>query len=343
MALARTRMMVSVVAAAVVLAGCSLVPGLQTTNSEATTSPSTETTPPDPPPPPPPEPDPTTESEPSPTWPDTIETVSTGVVILEHYSCAGDLNGAGTGFLVGPDLVVTAAHVVDDVGTVSAIVGEGMYETTVLGLDEVDDVALLRTTEELPGHVFELIDEDPRLAEEVTALGYPLWSTSLKVTSGTVSATGLELEWAGGNQWPVTQTDTAVNHGNSGGPLILIDGDVAGVVISRERDREDGRVEGVGYALSGTEVRGWVEDWLAPGAAAPQRESCEDETPSDSQLEVTVAVDGWQADVGAILLERYAVAINTGDWDVAWGSYTPAMQGRISDREEWVAGLWTTY
>lgn len=289
----------------------------------------------------PPEPDSLPEVA---TWPDTIEAVRSGVVMLEQDDCNGDLASAGTGFLVAPDLIVTAAHVVDGLGEVSAISGEMVYETELLGFDEVADVALLRTTAEMSGYVFGMIEDDPRLAEEVTVLGYPLWATTLNVTRGTISATGVELMRPDGVQWPVTQTDTAVNHGNSGGPLILIDGTVAGVVISFGLDQqEDARAEGVGYALSGTAVQELVEEWLVAGAVPPERDRCQAESSIFSPLTITVLSDSWHAGAVAALMERYASAINAGDWESAWALYSPTLQGRIGDYGAWVEGLWTSY
>lgn len=80
-----------------------------------------------------------TSPEPS-TWPDVVAQVQSGVGQLTVTTC--DAGYTGTGFLVGPDLVVTAAHVVRDASAISIAFGRTSVDATVLGKNDVADIAV---------------------------------------------------------------------------------------------------------------------------------------------------------------------------------------------------------
>lgn len=82
-----------------------------------------------------------TSPEPS-TWPDVVAQVQSGVGQLTVTTC--DAGYTGTGFLVGPDLVVTAAHVVRDASAISIAFGRTSVDATVLGKNDVADIAVVK-------------------------------------------------------------------------------------------------------------------------------------------------------------------------------------------------------
>lgn len=97
----------------------------------------------------------------------------------------------------------------------------------VVGWDPLLDLALLKTEIE-PSFVFGVLDEaDLEPGERVLAIGSPAGLEST-VTAGIVSAVGRRLLQVGN----VVQIDAAVNHGNSGGPVVDMDGRLAGVVFA---------------------------------------------------------------------------------------------------------------
>lgn len=109
----------------------------------------------------------------------------------------------------------------------------------VVGWDPVMDLALLKAEVE-PEFVFSVLDEatlDP--GERVLAIGSPAGLEST-VTAGIVSATGRRLLQLG----DVVQIDAAVNHGNSGGPVVDSDGRLAGVVFAGIE-----QFEGINFAV----------------------------------------------------------------------------------------------
>ena len=113
-----------------------------------------------------------TTTEPSPV--DVIGHASRGVVQIVTSRCYG--RSAGTGFLIGRDLIATAEHVVAGATTIELkkhgkIVAEG---ARVVGADSFQDVALIDAGRPVKGNVLAFSAEKPRLGDEVAALGFPL-------------------------------------------------------------------------------------------------------------------------------------------------------------------------
>jgi S1-C subfamily serine protease len=97
----------------------------------------------------------------------------------------------------------------------------------VIGWDKALDLALIKT-EYKSAYVFSVIDRvDPKVGDTVFAMGSPV-GLEKTVTRGIVSATGRRLLQIG----DVIQIDAAVNHGNSGGPVIDSEGRLAGIVFA---------------------------------------------------------------------------------------------------------------
>ena len=138
---------------------------------------------------------------------------------------------SGTGFFVSRQgHIVTNHHVIDGCSVVKAVVNGKEYESKILAIDKVNDLAILKSNIR-PTKVYSVSDEDGQLLEEVIVAGYPLGkkiSAAIKATSGTVTAlAGL------GDNYAEFQTDAALNSGNSGGPIINEYGNVIGVAVSK--------------------------------------------------------------------------------------------------------------
>ncbi|XP_027691811.1 serine protease HTRA2, mitochondrial isoform X3 [Vombatus ursinus] len=139
----------------------------------------------------------------------------------------------GSGFIVASDgLIVTNAHVVADRRRVRVRLPSGeTYEATVTAVDPVADIATLRipTKDSLPtlplGRSAEV-----RQGEFVVAMGSP-FALQNTITSGIVSSAQRRARDLGLPQPNVEyiQTDAAIDFGNSGGPLVNLDGEVIGV------------------------------------------------------------------------------------------------------------------
>ena len=153
--------------------------------------------------------------------------------------------GLGSGFVVD-GYVVTNEHVVGDADEVELQFRDEQWRTgSVLGTDVHSDLAVLEV-DELPDAVdgFSLADDEPEIGQEVLALGNPL-GLDASVSRGIVSGVDRSLPSPTGFSIPAAiQTDAPVDPGNSGGPLVDLDGDVLGIVFA-------GAGRTVGFAISG--------------------------------------------------------------------------------------------
>jgi len=143
----------------------------------------------------------------------------------------GTIKGSGTGFYIGPNMLVTAAHVIDGCSAVAMIDGTPLE---ILASDSSMDLAVLGGATDAGVWLKLSALEVPKLGEAVTALGYPYYTSldqGLTVTSGNVSA----LRGIDGSSSRVMIT-APVQPGNSGGPLLNKKGAVIGVVVSRVDD-----------------------------------------------------------------------------------------------------------
>lgn len=132
----------------------------------------------------------------------------------------------GTGFFIDRQgHFLTSAHVVDDSDKIVVEIpfeSKKKFEAEVLGICFDLDIALLRVKNYQPKYHFRLGDSNQvRSGDRVTAIGFPLGKDEVSLTQGVIS----------GRESGALQTDTALNPGNSGGPLIK-DNQVIGINFS---------------------------------------------------------------------------------------------------------------
>jgi S1-C subfamily serine protease len=174
--------------------------------------------------------------------------ISRAVAATVHIEVdlGGGRGSSGSGVVISPGHVLTAAHVVDG-GQGGEIVGKDgkNHGFTVAWADPTTDLAVLNSPDlaltpvEL-GDSAKLQDGDP-----VWAIGFPLGMDSVSVTKGVVSSARQVLDGQ-----PYIQTDAAINPGNSGGPLVDEKGKLVGTNVSKTESTQDGRpVEGMGFAV----------------------------------------------------------------------------------------------
>jgi serine protease Do len=140
-----------------------------------------------------------------------------------------DRTGAGSGFIYAPDgYILTNHHVIADADEIIIRMADRReFVAELIGSDESSDIAVLKITakQALP---FLLLGESESLkpGEWVAAIGSP-FNFEQSVTAGIVSAKGRTNR---AQQYvPFIQTDVAINRGNSGGPLLNMDGEVVGI------------------------------------------------------------------------------------------------------------------
>jgi len=177
--------------------------------------------------------------------------------------------GQGSGFVYdGDGHIVTNAHVVEGASSVSVKFWNGKsYTAQVVGIDASTDLAVLKVNAPV-SEVFPLsLGDSTKLVvgDPVVAIGSP-FGLEGTVTSGIVSA--LHREMTSPNQFAIDnsiQTDAAINHGNSGGPLLNSQGKVIGVTSQIESN--SGGNEGVGFAIPSSTVRSIAAQLISSGKA----------------------------------------------------------------------------
>ena len=169
---------------------------------------------------------------------------------------------SGTGFVIEGDRFVTNAHVVEQATRIyiQPPNSADKLRAEVIGISQEMDLALIQIKkvaerEEFHANhpVLELSDTLPTIGSTVQAIGYPMGGEQVSITEGVVSRieyTEYNMEARGLR----IQVDAALNHGNSGGPVILED-KVCGVVFSGVEYAEN-----IGYVIPAAEVHLFLDD-----------------------------------------------------------------------------------
>lgn len=172
---------------------------------------------------------------------------------MTFFGPSGDQTVSGSGFFITDDgYILTNNHVVEGTNEVSIILSDGTEQkANIVGTDLYSDIAVLKTEGAVPA-VAKLGNSDVlQPGESVIAIGSPLGNFKNTVTAGVVSATGRAIDTGQGYQIEdLIQTDAAINHGNSGGPLVNLAGEVVGINTLVVRNTNSGDVaEGLGFAI----------------------------------------------------------------------------------------------
>jgi S1-C subfamily serine protease len=137
---------------------------------------------------------------------------------------------SGSGYIIGPSgYIGTNRHVVDGAISVFVVTADGVrYPARIVGMPEQADIALLKIDagrQKLPFVRFGESDK-MRVGDKVIAIGSPFGFDNT-VTSGIISALDRDIMESPFDDY--IQTDAAINHGNSGGPLFNMAGEVIGM------------------------------------------------------------------------------------------------------------------
>lgn len=174
--------------------------------------------------------------------------------------------GVGTGFFYGPGTIVTNYHVIADAQNLGIDDGTGFGGAFVRGIDPLLDIAVLNQDLLFQGDQSRVLDLAPpasiAMGQDVFAIGYPR-GMGQTITRGIVSNLNVVLPETT-NSWlsPFIQTDTTVNPGNSGGPLLDDCARVIGLVSMSARP---GEAENTAYAIPIDVLRPAVEQILETG------------------------------------------------------------------------------
>ena len=159
----------------------------------------------------------------------------------------------GSGFFVDKSgYVLTNYHVVEDAAKITVKLESGEeFAARVIGVDDETDLAVLKIEAGRDVPFVKLANSDQaRVGDWVLAIGSP-FGLNRSVTAGIISQTNRETPSTTLFQRFI-QTDAAINRGNSGGPLVNMDGEVIGV--NSQIATSTGDYNGVGFALPANEV-----------------------------------------------------------------------------------------
>ncbi|MEE9259112.1 MAG: trypsin-like peptidase domain-containing protein [Nitrospinaceae bacterium] len=138
----------------------------------------------------------------------------------------------GSGFIINEQgYILTNAHVIQNATDIRVVLAEGKkeYPAKIIGVDRITDTALIKVEPSSLLTVLPLGDSDAlKTGEMVLALGNPL-GLQHTVTSGLVSAKERIAPNLNSNYADFIQTDSAINPGSSGGPLLNLYGEVVGI------------------------------------------------------------------------------------------------------------------
>jgi S1-C subfamily serine protease len=161
-------------------------------------------------------------------------------------------DGHGTGFYVEPHRIITNAHVVGSIRTISLETASGEKFTGVVRKRDIGrDLALIEVTK--PGQPVELAGHIVRQGDTVEAIGHPR-GYFFSLTRGVVSALRRHRLEAGADHVQVIQMDTTIAPGNSGGPLYSKD-KVIGINTFGRRDSS-----GLNFAVHSAEIAIFLVD-----------------------------------------------------------------------------------
>lgn len=282
-----------------------------------------------------PTPTPTPTQSPA-SWAATFARRSPAVARLAVTGCSG--SGSGSGFLIEPDLLVTAHHVVADATTISLRFGADVVAGYTVAVDPAADLALVQLAATVTGEPLTVAEQAAGVGTAVAALGYP-YGEPLGMTQGAVTAADLRVSVDGEDRFGMFRTDAALNPGNSGGPVVTIEGDVVGVA-----DAGSWGVAGDGYAIGHETLAATLAAWQAGELTAPSPAECDVSWEALSEDAVIAGASSSHPDAPSIAqtMQLYAESINGGYmWDV-WSLLTPRMHERVGGIDEYGEGLSTS-
>jgi serine protease Do len=170
----------------------------------------------------------------------------------------------GSGFIIDPNgTIVTNNHVIDGAVDIKVTLDDGTeLPAKLIGADPKSDLAVLKISASRQLPTVKWGDSDHMNAgDPVLAIGNP-FGLGTTVTSGIVSARGRDLN--NGPYDDFIQVDAAINHGNSGGPLMNSQGEVVG--INTAIYSPNGGNVGVGFAIPSNEAKSIVAKLIEHGS-----------------------------------------------------------------------------
>jgi S1-C subfamily serine protease len=196
-----------------------------------------------------------------------VANIVTRTLEYDVFEQAVPVEGAGSGFVMDSrGYILTNNHVIEDAQAIEVTLGDGSrFPAKLVGTDTRNDIALLKIE---PGAhklvALPMGDSDSlQVGQRVLAIGNPFGFSST-LTTGVVSALGRTVQTSDESFIDgAIQTDAAINHGNSGGPLLDSHGDVIG--INSAIYSTSGTTAGIGFAIPINTAKRIASDLISEG------------------------------------------------------------------------------
>lgn len=182
------------------------------------------------------------------------------VVRITSFGCGGLVSGSG--FVAGPELVVTNAHVVAGVKRPIIKYGGDSYEAVPVFFDSGIDLAVLRVRQ-LGAPALKLAPDRVKADTTVAILGYPggNYSAAAGIIRDDLSVTSFNIYDQGSFTRAAYGIQTTVKTGSSGGPVVLKDGRAAGMIFSQSTDTPN-----YAYALTASYLKNALDKTTSKSA-----------------------------------------------------------------------------
>lgn len=175
---------------------------------------------------------------------------------------------AGSGFIIDSNgYIITNKHVVQDTkAEYTVLLNDGTeYSATVIARDPLEDFALVKINK--TGLVPLILgnSDNLMLGQTAIAIGNALGELQNTVSVGVVSGLHRNITAYDTTGEPTTltdliQTDAAINQGNSGGPLLNLNGEVIGVNVAMEQGAQN-----IGFAIPISKIKGIINQAISTG------------------------------------------------------------------------------
>ena len=189
---------------------------------------------------------------------------------MTFFGRSPDGQSSGSGVIISSDgYIVTNNHVIEGAEDLSVILSDGAeLPATLISSDIYADLAVVKVDGLMPAVATIGNSDNLKPGEMVIAIGSPLGEFRNTVTVGVISATGRSLDTGNGySMEDLLQTDAAINQGNSGGPLVNLNGEVVGInsLIVRGGNGSTAVAEGLGFAIPSNTMKTISERIISQG------------------------------------------------------------------------------
>jgi 2-alkenal reductase len=259
-----------------------------------------------------------------------VEKVLPAVVTVLNEGAFG--GGSGSGFFISSDgYVMTNHHVVEGASRLTVIYAQGgTAPATLVGTAPEFDLAVIKVDGPVPTVTEWGDSSELPLGATVVAIGSALGQYQNSVTAGVLSGFNRQLGELNG----LLQTDAAINHGNSGGPLINQAGQVVGINTAVVRGGSS-EAEGLGFAIPSNIARTVSRQLIETGEARPPFLGIEFQ-----ELNPQLATESGLSITHGALLQRVVPNTPASRAGLQAGDVIIALNGRpVDDRRPLVSSL----